>query len=79
MSGIAAVVKLGGDGAVAAVGERRWRVPAVPAVPLDTTGAGDAFAAGFLAAWTLDGDVEAALRLATRIAARAVSQPGGRP
>lgn len=77
--GIAAVVKLGGDGAVAAVGERRWRVPAVPAVPLDTTGAGDAFAAGFLAAWTLDGDVEAALRLATRIAARAVSQPGGRP
>lgn len=77
--GLVAVVKLGGDGAVAIDGDRRWQVPAEEAIAVDTTGAGDAFAAGFLATWTRDRDIEAALRLATRVAARAVSQPGGRP
>lgn len=77
--GLLAVVKLGGAGALAAMTDRRWSVAAVPTLARDTTGAGDAFAAGFLASWTEDGDVEEALRLATRIAARAVSQEGGRP
>ncbi len=77
--GLLGVVKLGGDGALAAMADRRWSVAAVPTHARDTTGAGDAFAAGFLASWTEHGDVEEALRLATRIAARAVSQEGGRP
>lgn len=77
--GLVAVVKAGPDGAFAARGTGRWHAPAVPARAQDTTGAGDAFAAGFLASWTDDGDMEAALGLATRTAARAVSQPGGRP
>lgn len=77
--GLVAVVKRGGAGALAGHGTRRWSVPAVPADARDTTGAGDAFAAGFLASWTRDRDVEEALRLATRLAARAVTLQGGRP
>lgn len=76
---LTAVVKVGGEGALAGCREGRWRTPAVPAVAQDSTGAGDAFAAGFLAAWTRDGDMAGALDSATRTAARAVSRPGGRP
>lgn len=54
-------------------------VPAVPAEAVDTTGAGDAFAAGFLAAWLLDATPEAALRSGCASAARAVAATGGRP
>lgn len=77
--GLVAVVKRGSAGALAGAGNGRWSVPAAPADARDTTGAGDAFAAGFLASWTRDRDVEEALRLATRLAARAVTLQGGRP
>lgn len=77
--GLIAVVKAGRDGAFAGHATQRWRVPAAPAEATDTTGAGDAFAAGFLASWTRDAHIESALGLATRMAARAVTQPGGRP
>ena len=77
--GLVAVVKRGSAGALAGAGNARWSVPAAPAEARDTTGAGDAFAAGFLASWTRDRDVEEALRLATRLAARAVTLQGGRP
>ena len=46
-----AVIKLGGEGCLLASADERLRVPAVPGItPVDTTGAGDTFAAGFLAA-----------------------------
>jgi len=77
--GLLVVVKRGADGAVVGSGDQRWSAPAVPAENRDTTGAGDAFAAGFLASWTRGADIAEALRLATRIAARAVSLQGGRP
>src|SRR4051812_4393749 len=49
------IVKLGAEGALgAAAGGEVVRVPAPPADPVDTIGAGDAFDAGFLAGW-LDG------------------------
>ena len=49
------VVKLGADGALAARADGTvLRVPAMPVDPVDTTGAGDSFDAGFLRAW-LDG------------------------
>jgi sugar/nucleoside kinase (ribokinase family) len=77
--GLLVVVKRGADGAVVGSGDQRWSAPAVPAENRDTTGAGDAFAAGFLSSWTRGADIEEALRLATRTAARAVSLQGGRP
>ncbi|MFL5796616.1 MAG: carbohydrate kinase family protein [Actinomycetota bacterium] len=45
------VAKLGAEGAVAAQGSRLVPAAGIPADPLDTTGAGDSFDAGFLASW----------------------------
>jgi Sugar kinases, ribokinase family len=45
-------VKLGEDGALVATATGELiRVPALPVEPLETTGAGDSFDAGFLAGW----------------------------
>lgn len=44
------VVKLGGDGAIASIQGERLRVGAFAVQPVDTTGAGDAFDAGYLRA-----------------------------
>lgn len=46
---------------------------------LDSTGAGDAFSAGFLASWLLTHDPEASADAGVALAARAVSTVGGRP
>ena len=45
------VAKLGGDGCAALENGALVRVPAFPVEPVDTTGAGDSFNAGFLHAW----------------------------
>ncbi len=76
----AVVLKLGPEGAVYAdAGGKLLREPAAPARVEDTTGAGDAFSAGFLAAW-LDGEPPAeALRRGVGLAARAVGRVGARP
>lgn len=74
------VVKLGADGAIwqqgfiiaSAAAERGIEV-------VDTTGAGDAFAAGFLASWLLHPEPESALAAGNRLAARAVAGVGARP
>ncbi|WP_249040226.1 carbohydrate kinase family protein, partial [Streptomyces chryseus] len=73
-------VTLGSGGALlAAGGEVRHRVPAVPAEAVDTTGAGDAFAGGFLAARLGGADDAGALAAGCRAGARAVTLVGGRP
>jgi ribokinase len=74
------VVKLGELGALWTDGHKTRRVDAaVGAAPIDTTGAGDAFAAGLLAA-RLDGaSPEDALAAGCRLAAEAVATPGARP
>jgi sugar/nucleoside kinase (ribokinase family) len=46
---------------------------------VDTTGAGDAFGAGFLTSWLLDGEPETALAAGNRLAARAIERSGARP
>jgi len=46
---------------------------------VDTTGAGDAFAAGFLASWLLHPEPETALAAGNRLAARVVAAVGARP
>lgn len=76
----AVALTLGADGAVLAAGSGRpARIPAKPVAIRDTTGAGDAFCAGFLAAWLTGSDLAAAARAATEAAAVAVSAIGGRP
>ncbi len=55
------------------------RLPAVPAQIVDPTGAGDAFAAGFLAEWLRSGDAVAAARAGAVAGAWAVATVGARP
>lgn len=74
------VVKRGGRGAIADDGRERLSNAAIPASVVDTTGAGDAFSAGFLAAWSPGQDtLEAALRSGTEVAAMAVARLGAGP
>jgi sugar/nucleoside kinase (ribokinase family) len=71
------VAKLGREGAAALDGGRFVRVPAFQVEPLDTTGAGDSFDAGFLQAW-LDGEsLEAALRFGSACGALSTLGLGG--
>ncbi|WP_428966929.1 carbohydrate kinase family protein [Micromonospora fluostatini] len=75
-----AVVKLGRDGALwCEVGGRLHHADA-PTVPVvDSTGAGDAFAAGLLAAWVDGAPPLAAVRHGCALGSRAVTTVGGRP
>jgi sugar/nucleoside kinase (ribokinase family) len=74
------VVKQGAEGAVIArSGTVYARVPAVAATPRDTTGAGDAFTGGFLAALLAGAAPEEAAADGCRAGALAVERVGGRP
>ncbi|AVH59355.1 MULTISPECIES: carbohydrate kinase family protein [Streptomyces] len=74
------VAKQGADGAlVARSGAVRARVPAVPAAPRDTTGAGDAFTGAFLAALLGGAEPEEAAVQGCEAGAMAVERLGGRP
>jgi sugar/nucleoside kinase (ribokinase family) len=78
--GRAAVLKLGPGGALRA--DRTGAIDRVPAEVgeiVDTTGAGDAFDAGFLAARLSGASPVEALAAGIHLAARAVSQVGARP
>jgi sugar/nucleoside kinase (ribokinase family) len=71
-----AVVKRGSEGALWCDGSGEVSVTAEAVAVVDSTGAGDAFAAGFLAS---GGDISQRLRAAARLAARAVGHTGARP
>lgn len=74
------VVTRSEHGAVLVEGGRRVAVPAEPVEQLvDTTGAGDLFAAGFLRGHTLGLDRERCLRLGAVAAAEVISHLGPRP
>jgi sugar/nucleoside kinase (ribokinase family) len=74
------VVTLGQGGALWTDGEGVIRAPAEPVdTVVDSTGAGDAFAAGFLSARAHGGSTAEALAAGCRLAARAVRTAGARP
>lgn len=74
------VVKLGADGALWATRDTLLHRPAHPTTVVDTTGAGDAFAAGLLSVWLAAPGVSAATALDAGLARAAlvVSRPGAR-
>jgi sugar/nucleoside kinase (ribokinase family) len=73
------VLKRGASGAVAAAGAARWRVAAPAIEVVDTTGAGDAFVAAFLAARLQGAEIEVALKRAVAAGSTATRFVGGRP
>jgi sugar/nucleoside kinase (ribokinase family) len=73
------VVKRGAAGAEAVEGSRRWRVKAPQIKAVDTTGAGDAFVASFLAARLSGSDIQTALERAAAAGAAASAIVGGQP
>jgi sugar/nucleoside kinase (ribokinase family) len=73
------VIKRGAAGAIAASGRSQWSAKAASVQPLDTSGAGDAFAAAYLAAWLAGEGGEKCLRRAVAAGSRVVTQLGARP
>jgi sugar/nucleoside kinase (ribokinase family) len=74
------VIKRGSAGAIAkARGFDSISLPAVAATVVDTTGAGDSFAAGFIASFSKNRDLTAALQAGAELAAGCVAIVGGRP
>ena len=74
-----AAITLAEQGSVVLRGAERIRVAAEPAKVVDTTGAGDAYAAGFLTAYTAGRDLAACGRLGSLAAAEIISHFGARP
>jgi sugar/nucleoside kinase (ribokinase family) len=54
-------------------------MPSLPVKVVDSTGAGDAFAAGFLAEWLKGAPALEDLAAGTRLGAKVAAQPGARP
>jgi sugar/nucleoside kinase (ribokinase family) len=70
------VVKCGPRGALVFAGGDRYDAPTRSAVPYDVTGAGDAFAAGFLSAWIHGKPLADCASLGNRVAREVLAVPG---
>jgi len=73
------IVTRGEHGALATRGDERAEVGAEPVDVVDTTGAGDLFAAGYLAGYSRDLGVERSLKLGAIAAAEVIQHYGARP
>ncbi len=71
-----AIVKLGPEGSILASRDGRWHLSACPVEPVDTTGAGDAYAGALVAALGRGDEPLAAARLGTVAAALTIGQSG---
>lgn len=72
------VVTLGADGSEALSPKGRWTCPAAPVDAIvDTTGAGDTFAAAFLCEYCKTKDVASSLKRGAQEAARTIAHRGG--
>ena len=74
-----AVLTRSEDGSLILQGAERIVVPAAPATVVDTTGAGDAYAAGFLAGLAMGRPLAACGALGSKAAAAVIGQYGARP
>lgn len=72
-----AVIKCGAAGAYAQLGGQVLHSPAIPVQAVDTTGAGDSFNAGFVAALRQDLTLEACLRYGNICGGLSTTRPGG--
>ena len=70
------VVKRGGKGTMATNGFEFYESKAFEVAVADTLGAGDAFAAGFITAWTRSEDIELALHMGNAVAALTIEETG---
>jgi adenosine kinase len=78
--GVLAIVTRSENGSVVLDGDKTYHVPAFPVVEVvDTTGAGDLFAAGFLAGLARRADMTTCARLGALAAAEIISHLGARP
>lgn len=71
-----AVVKLGGEGSLVHSKGETFKIPVFPTEVLDTTGAGDAYAGGFLFGWARNLGLDRCGELGSRVAALTVGQVG---
>ena len=78
-TGIAVVVTLGAQGAVAFAAKQGWEIGALAIEPVDTTGAGDAFVGAFAAALDEGADLPTALRWGSTAGALACLSQGAQP
>jgi len=77
---VLAAVTRSEKGALVVRGDATWEVPAAPIDHLvDTTGAGDLFAAGFLSGYTREQPVEFCARLGALAASEVIQHYGARP
>ncbi len=67
------------DGVTIREGANRWDIPVTPVVPVDATGAGDQFAAGFLYGLVTGRDMETCGKMGTISAGEVISHIGPRP
>jgi sugar/nucleoside kinase (ribokinase family) len=74
------VIKRGSHGAIGkSRGGESVSVPAIPTTVVDTTGAGDSFAAGFISYFATKKDLARALMAGAEVAAHCVAIVGARP
>ncbi|SDR14007.1 sugar kinase [Pseudovibrio sp. Tun.PSC04-5.I4] len=73
------VVKKGKAGATALTSDGEITIAADPVEVIDTTGAGDAFNAGFLSFWLRGADIKTCLQEGNKCGAAAVTRIGGAP
>ncbi|QQO08941.1 carbohydrate kinase family protein [Breznakiella homolactica] len=72
------VVKRGPKGAAVFAGGRIYRSETLAVIPLETTGAGDAFCAAFLSAWIREKSLGQCADMGNRVAREVLDTPGTR-
>ena len=70
------IITMGEEGSVLCTQQGATTVPAFPTTPVDTTGAGDAFAGALVVYWARHNDLAAAVRFASAAGALATTRAG---